>query len=595
MIRNFCIIAHIDHGKSTLADRFIEVTGSLSSREMRDQVLDSMDIERERGITIKAQTASMIYNSDDGQDYLFNLIDTPGHVDFCYEVSRSLAACEGALVVVDAVQGVEAQTVANVQLAMKMNLTLIPVINKIDLPTAEPDRVKTEIEDELAIDASEAILVSAKTGQGLKELLEAVVTRIPPPADRGNEPLRALIFDSWFDSYLGAVSLVRIISGGIKRHQKMQMMSSGKTFETLKIGRLTPKLVDCEGLYVGEVGILSGSIKTVSDTRVGDTITLAENPAPSALQGFEKANQMVFGGIYPLDTNDFPALKEALEKLQLNDSSLTFETEASTALGFGFRAGFLGLLHMEIVQERLEREYNLDLIFSAPSVVYKLILTDGTQLELDNPARFPDPMKIETILEPYVLMAVHTPEEYIGSLLKLLQDRRGIQRSLDYISTKRVRLLYEIPLNEMIFDFYDRLKSISRGYASMDYELIDYRPGTLVKLDILVNSEPVDALSIIIHREYAEAKGRNICKKLKDILPRQMFRVALQAAIGSKIIARETLSAFRKDVTAKCYGGDITRKKKLLEKQKEGKKRMRQVGNVDIPQNAFIAIFKIDE
>lgn len=594
-IRNFCIIAHIDHGKSTLADRFIEMNGALSSREMREQVLDSMDIERERGITIKAQTVSMIYRGQDGQDYLFNLIDTPGHVDFSYEVSRSLAACEGALVVVDAAQGVEAQTVANVQLAMKQGLTLIPVINKIDLPTADPDRVCTEIEEELTIEATEAVLVSAKTGLGVKELFEAVVKRIPPPENRKTEPLQALIFDSWFDSYLGAVSLIKIVTGEIKLHQKIQMMSSGKVFDVLKIGKLTPKIVDFPEIGSGEVGIISGSIKTVSDTRVGDTITNPQNPAAEPLHGFELAKQMVFGGIYPSDTSDYPALKEALEKLQLNDSSLKFEQESSTALGYGFRAGFLGLLHMEIVQERLEREYNLDLIFSAPSVVYKIIFLDGKTIELDNPAKFPDPTKIETSLEPYVLLSIHTPEEFIGPLLKLLTDRRGIQRSLDYLSAKRVKITYEIPLNEMIFDFYDRLKSISRGYASMDYELIDYRPGNLVKLDILVNSDPVDALSIIIHKDHAERKGRSICKKLKDILPRQMFKVALQAAIGGKIIARETINAFRKDVTAKCYGGDITRKKKLLEKQKEGKKRMRQIGTVDIPQKAFVAIFQIDD
>ena len=594
-IRNFCIIAHIDHGKSTLADRLIEFTGTLSQREMRDQVLDSMDIERERGITIKAQTCSMNYKAKDGHTYLFNLIDTPGHVDFSYEVSRSLTACEGALVVVDASQGVEAQTVANVSLAMQANLTLIPVINKIDLPSADPDKVKAEIEEELAIDAGEAVLASAKTRIGIQDVLEAVVQRVPPPEPKRKEPLQALIFDSWFDPYLGAVSLIRVMAGEIRRGQMMQFMSTGKSFEVLKVGKLTPRQVDVDGLVAGEVGFVAGSIKGVGDTRVGDTITNPDRPATSPLAGFQKAKQMVFGGIFPVDSSDYQVLRESFEKLQLNDASLTFEVESSIALGMGFRVGFLGLLHMDIIQERLEREYNLDLIFTAPTVVYHVFTMDGTEIKIENPAKMPDPTKIERIEEPYVLLTIHTPEEYIGGLLKLLTERRGIQKGLDYLSAKRVKITYEIPMNEMIFDFHDKLKSISRGYASMDYEVTDYRPGDLVKLDILVNGEPVDALSCIVHRSTAPLRGRSLCKKLKDILPRQMFQIALQAAVGSKILARESVSALRKDVTAKCYGGDISRKRKLLEKQKEGKKRMKSVGKVEIPQDAFMAILQIDE
>ncbi len=594
-IRNFCIIAHIDHGKSTLADRLIEATGALSQREMKEQVLDSMDIERERGITIKAQTCSMIYKAKDGHSYLFNLIDTPGHVDFSYEVSRSLAACEGALVVVDASQGVEAQTVANVSLAMQANLTLIPVINKIDLPSADPERVKGEIEEELAIDADEAVLASAKSRIGIQDVLEAIVARIPPPKPARSEPLRALIFDSWFDSYLGAVSLIRVMSGEINRGQRMQMMSTGRTFEVLKVGKLTPKQVDVNGLVAGEVGFVSGSIKGVGDTRVGDTITNPENPSPTPLAGFQKAKQMVFGGIFPIDASDYHVLKESFEKLQLNDASLTFELESSSALGMGFRVGFLGLLHMDIIQERLEREYNLDLIFTAPTVVYHVYKVDGESLQIENPSKMPDPTQIDRIEEPFVLLSIHTPEEFIGGLLKLLTERRGVQKGLDYLTAKRVKITYEIPMNEMIFDFHDKLKSISRGYASMDYEVTDYRPGDLVKLDILVNGEAVDALSCIVHRSSAAGRGRALCKKLKEILPRQMFQIAIQAAIGSKVVARETVSAMRKDVTAKCYGGDISRKRKLLEKQKEGKKRMKSIGKVDIPQDAFMAILQLDE
>jgi GTP-binding protein LepA len=594
-IRNFCIIAHIDHGKSTLADRLIEFTGTLSQREMRDQVLDSMDIERERGITIKAQTCSMHYKAKDGHTYLFNLIDTPGHVDFSYEVSRSLTACEGALVVVDASQGVEAQTVANVTLAMQSNLTLIPVINKIDLPSADPDKVKAEIEEELAIDAGEAVLASAKTRIGIQDVLEAIVHRVPPPEIKRQEPLQALIFDSWFDPYLGAVSLIRVMAGEIRRGQQMQFMSTGKSFEVLKVGKLTPRQVDVDGLVAGEVGFVAGSIKGVGDTRVGDTITNPDRPASGPLAGFQKAKQMVFGGIFPVDSSDYQVLRESFEKLQLNDASLTFEVESSIALGMGFRVGFLGLLHMDIIQERLEREYNLDLIFTAPTVVYHVFTMDGTEIKIENPAKMPDPTKIERIEEPYVLLTIHTPEEYIGGLLKLLTERRGIQKGLDYLSAKRVKITYEIPMNEMIFDFHDKLKSISRGYASMDYEVIDYRTGDLVKLDILVNGEPVDALSCIVHRTTAPIRGRSLCKKLKDILPRQMFQIALQAAVGSKIMARESVSALRKDVTAKCYGGDISRKRKLLEKQKEGKKRMKSVGKVEIPQDAFMAILQLDD
>ena len=594
-IRNFCIVAHIDHGKSTLADRLIEFTGTLSQREMKEQVLDSMDLERERGSTIKAQTCCMLYKAKDGNTYQLNLIDTPGHVDFTYEVSRSLSACEGALVVVDASQGVEAQTVANVQLAMRNGLTLIPVINKIDLPSADPDRVAQEIEDELVIDATEAVKCSAKSRIGIEDVLEAVVKRIPHPQDNNTKPLRALIFDSWFDPYLGAVSLIRVKDGVITKGQKMQMMSNGKNFEVLKVGKLTPKGVEVGQLSCGEVGFVSGSIKAVADTRVGDTITDTANPTTEALEGFQPAKQMVFGGIFPVEANEYPLLKDSLEKLTLNDSSLRYEVESSGALGFGFRVGFLGLLHMDIVQERLEREYNLDLIFTAPTVVYKVHTIDGVLLNIENPAKLPDPTQIAKFEEPYCTMTVHTPEEYLGALLKLLQDRRGVQKGMDYTTSKRVRLHYELPMNEMIFDFHDKLKSMSRGYASMDYELLDYREGDLVKLDLLVNGEGVDALSCIVHRSYAAIRGRQLAAKLKELLPKQMFQIAVQAAIGSKVVARETISAMRKDVTAKCYGGDISRKRKLLEKQKEGKKRMKQIGNVEIPQSAFTAILKLDE
>ena len=593
-IRNFSIIAHIDHGKSTLADRLIEETGSLSDREMKEQVLDSMELERERGITIKAQTASMTYRTGK-HEYLLNLIDTPGHVDFSYEVSRSLAACEGALVVVDATQGVEAQTVANVEMAMQLDLTLIPVINKIDLPSADAERVRQEIEDELAIEAEHAVLVSAKTGEGVADLLQAIVSRISPPADNRTERVRALIFDSWFDPFLGAVSLVRVEAGQIKRGQRIIMMARGKKFDVLKLSRLTPKPVAIEELGTGEVGCLSGAIKNIADTEVGDTVTDAERPATEALPGFVRAVQMVFGGIFPVDANDYHQLRESLEKLQLNDSSITIEKDSSSALGLGFRVGFLGLLHLEIAQARLEREYDLALIFTAPSVLYKVYLRNGTMVQIENPAHMPDPAGIDRIEEPYATLQVHTPDTYIGAVLALLTERRGIQQDLQYAKSKRVRLVYDMPMNEMIFDFHDRLKSVSRGYASMDYQLCDYRQGDLVKMDILVNSEVVDAFSCIVHRSHAFGRGRELCKKLKDLLPRQMFRIPIQAAIGAKIIARETIQALRKDVTAKCYGGDITRKRKLLEKQKEGKKKMKQIGKVEIPQQAFLAVLKIDE
>ena len=593
-IRNLCIIAHIDHGKSTLADRILEITKAVSDREMKQQYLDSMDIERERGITIKAQTVTMNYKASDGNIYQLNLIDTPGHVDFTYEVSRSLAACEGAILVVDATQGVQAQTVANVNLAMQHDLTIIPVINKIDLAGADVEGVMLEIEDELAIEASEAIPCSAKTGVGIEAILEAVVQKISPPKDRKDEPLRALIFDSWFDSYLGAVSLVKIVSGAIKMNQKISMVSSGKVFDVLKLAKLTPKVVDVKELTVGEVGFLAGSIKTVADTRVGDTISTPDSGV-EALPGFQKAKQMVFGSVFPVDSNDVNLLKESLEKLALNDSSLSFEMETSQALGFGFRVGFLGLLHMDIIQERLEREYDLDLVFTAPSVVYKVKDVKGVWHDIENPAKLPDANEIEVIQEPYVSLTVHTPEEYIGAILKILTEKRGIQKELSYLSANKVKIVYELPMNEMIFDFHDKLKSVSRGYASMDYELIGYRDGNLVKMDIMVNGEPVDALSCIVHKEGAYNRGVNLCRKLKDIIPRQMFKIAIQAAIGSKILARTTVSPYRKDVIAKCYGGDITRKRKLLEKQKEGKKRMKQFGNVEIPQAAFRAVLSLDD
>jgi len=594
-IRNFCIVAHIDHGKSTLADRLIEATGALTAREMREQVLDSMDIERERGITIKAQTVSMLYLHKDNKTYQLNLIDTPGHVDFSYEVSRSLAACEGALIVVDASQGVEAQTVANVQLAMKNNLTLVPVINKIDLPSAEPDRVKEEIEEELAIETDQAVLVSAKSGLGIQELLTAIVEQIPPPKKTTQLPLQALIFDSWFDSYMGVVSMIRLMAGSIQIGDKIRMMSTQKSFDVLKLGKFTPKQQGVSKLSAGEVGFLAGTIKEIADMRVGDTVTSVKNPTKKILKGFMTAKPMVFGGVFPIDTNTYQSLKESLEKLKLNDAALSTEVESSNALGMGFRVGFLGLLHMDIVQERLEREYNLGLIFTAPSVIYHICTVKGQKLLIENPSVLPPVNEIDYIKEPFVLINIYTPKEYIGNILQLVTERRGIQRDLEYTASKRVRIIYELPMNEMIFDFHDQIKSLSRGYASMEYELLDYRKGDLVKLDILVNGEPVDALSTIIHRSQATYKGRALCKSLKKSLHRQMFSIAVQAAIGGKILARETVSAMRKDVTAKCYGGDITRKRKLLEKQKEGKKRMKQIGRVEISQEAFLSVLRINE
>ena len=591
-IRNFCIIAHIDHGKSTLADRLIEETGALDKRQMDNQVLDSMDLEKERGITIKAQTASMSYQASDGQTYQLNLIDTPGHADFSYEVSRSLAACEGALVVVDASQGVEAQTVSHVELAMEQNHTLIPVLNKIDLPHADPETVAEDMENQLALPAEELIHTSAKSGTGITELLEAIVTRIPPPTDDSAAPFRALIFDSWFDSYLGAVSLVRVMSGEIQKRQKMVMMSSGKRFDVVQVAKLTPKVIPVTSLKCGEVGFLSGSIKHVKDTQVGDTITSAERPATEPLTGFMAIKPVVFGGIFPLDASDYPALKDSLEKLRLNDAALTVEPENSGALGLGFRVGFLGLLHMDVIQERLEREYNLSLIFTAPSVIYHVWLSDGSMEKVENPSKLPDPTLIDRIEEPYVTLTIHTPADYIGPIMKLLQSRRGVKLGMEYLTTKqsRVKLTYSLPMMEMIFDFHDRLKSLSSGYASMEYDIANYQPGDLVKLEILVNSEAVDALSSITHRAVAASRGRGICEKLKENLSRHMFQIAIQAAIGSKIVARQTLSALRKDVTAKCYGGDITRKRKLLEKQKAGKKKMKSIGRVQIPQKAFLSI-----
>lgn len=595
LIRNFCIIAHIDHGKSTIADRLIEFTGSLSLREMSAQVLDNMDIEKERGITIKAQTAAMTYKAKDGKTYLLNLIDTPGHVDFSYEVARSLQACEGALLVVDAAQGVEAQTVANVYLAIEANLEIIPVLNKIDLPSADVDGVILQIEEELGIDTTHVVKASAKAGIGIEDILESIVRLIPPPAAKQDEPLKALIFDSWFDAYLGAVSLVRVMSGELRKGIRMKMMATGNDFEVLKVAILTPKLVEVKTLSCGMVGVVSGSIKTVRDTKVGDTITNAARPATEPLIGFQDAKQMVFGGIFPVESSEYTNLKDSLEKLIMNDASLTLEPETSQALGFGFRVGFLGLLHMDIIQERLEREYNLDLIFTAPTVVYNVRTNNGEDLRIENPSKLPDTTQINYIEEPYVVMTIHTPEEYIGAVLKILQEKRGIQRDIEYNNSKKVKIIYELPMNEMIFDFHDKLKSLSRGYASMDYEVMDYRQGDLVKVDILVNNEKVDALSMITHRIQSEHRGRQICKKLKDILPRQMFLIAIQAAIGGKIIARESVAALRKDVTAKCYGGDISRKRKLLEKQKEGKKRMKSIGSVDIPQDAFLSILSLDD
>jgi GTP-binding protein LepA len=593
-IRNFAIIAHIDHGKSTLADRLIQTTGGLQAREMKEQVLDSMDIERERGITIKAQTVRLKYRAKDGKDYILNLIDTPGHVDFGYEVSRSLAACEGSLLVVDASQGVEAQTLANVYQAIDNNHEIVPILNKVDLPAAEPDKVKQQIEDVIGLDASDAILISAKTGIGIDNVLEAIVTRLPPPQGDPDATLKALLVDSWYDAYLGVVVLVRIIDGSLKKGDRIRMMGTGAAYDVDRVGVFTPKLTVSDVLRPGEIGFLTGSIKEVADTRVGDTITDDRKPTPKALPGFRPAIPVVFCGLFPVDAAQFEDLRAAMGKLRLNDASFSFEVETSAALGFGFRCGFLGLLHLEIIQERLEREFNLNLIATAPSVIYRMKLTDGSEIEIHNPVDMPDVVKIVEIDEPWIEATVLTPDEYLGSVIKLCQDRRGVQKELTYVGT-RALVKYDLPLNEVVFDFYDRLKSVSKGYASFDYHLTDYKPADLVKMQILVNSDPVDALSMLVHRTRAEARGRGMVEKLKELIPPHMFVVPIQAAIGGKIIARETVRALRKDVTAKCYGGDATRKRKLLEKQKEGKKKMRQFGKVDIPQEAFIAALKIED
>ena len=593
-IRNFSIVAHIDHGKSTLSDRLIQTTGGLTAREMSAQVLDNMDIEKERGITIKAQTVRLSYKAADGETYILNLMDTPGHVDFAYEVSRSLAACEGSILVVDASQGVEAQTLANVYQAIDNNHEIVPVLNKVDLPAADVDRVKAQIEDVIGLDASDAVECSAKTGLGIPEVLEAIVTRLPPPKGDPNAPLKALLVDAWYDAYLGVVVLVRIFDGSLKAGQQVRMMQTGATHRIDKVGVFTPKATDVEYLGPGEVGFFTASIKEVADAAVGDTITDEKKPTAEALKGFKEVVPVVFCGLFPVDAADFEDLRAAVGKLRLNDASFTYEMESSAALGFGFRCGFLGLLHLEIIQERLSREFDLDLIATAPSVVYKIKLRNGEEIELHNPADLPDVMQIEEIAEPWIKATIFTPDEYLGGVIKLCQDRRGMQRELSYVGS-RAMVVYDLPLNEVVFDFYDRLKSISKGYASFDYQLEDYRAGDLVKMSILVNSEPVDALSMLVHRSRAESRGRGMCEKMKDLIPQHMFVIPIQAAIGGRIIARETVRALRKDVTAKCYGGDATRKKKLLEKQKEGKKRMRQFGKVEIPQEAFIAALKMDE
>ena len=592
-IRNFSIIAHIDHGKSTLADRILEFTDSVSSREMKKQYLDQMDIERERGITIKAQTVRLNYKDLNGNQWILNLIDTPGHVDFSYEVSRSLAACEGALLVVDSSQGVEAQTLANVYLALENNLEIIPVLNKIDLPSAEPERIKEEIEEIIGIDASDSILASAKKGIGTTEILEAVVTRIPPPSGRIKEPLKALIFDSWFDPYLGAVVLVRVVDGVLRPGMKIKMMSDNKKYEISQLGVFTPAPVSVMELTAGEVGFIVAGIKTVRDTHIGDTVTEAKRPAAKPLPGFKSVKSMVFCGLYPVDSGQYDQLKEAVEKLWLNDPAFSFEAESSTALGFGFRCGFLGLLHMEIVQERLEREFELTLLNTAPSVSYKIQLTSGDELNIHNPAQMPEPAKIHQILEPYVDMEIYVPKEFVGAVMGLCDEKRGTQTDMRYLTSDRVLLKYKLPFNEIVLDFYDKLKSLTRGYASIDYDFSEYQPANLVKLDILINKQPVDALSVIVHKDKAYYRGRDLASKLRKVIPRQMFEVVIQAAIGNKIIARERIAPLRKDVTAKCYGGDITRKRKLLEKQKEGKKRMKQVGRVEIPQEAFMSVLEI--
>jgi len=594
LIRNFSIVAHIDHGKSTLADRLIEFCGALEAREMKAQILDSMDIERERGITIKAQTVRLNYKAKDGKTYLLNLMDTPGHVDFGYEVSRCLAACEGALLVVDASQGVEAQTLANVYQAFDAGLDIVPILNKIDLPAAEPDRIRQQIEDVIGIDASDAVLISAKTGLGIGDVLEAIVTRLPPPKGEAAKPLKALLVDSWYDAYLGVVVLFRVIDGEIRKGQKIRMIATDAVYEVDRVGVFTPKRVAVDRLGPGEVGFLTAAIKQVADTRIGDTITDERKGTETPLPGFKPAQQVVFCGLFPVDAAEFEELREAISKLALNDASFSYETESSAALGFGFRCGFLGLLHLDIIRERLEREFNLNLITTAPSVVYKIFLTNGEVVELHNPADMPDVVRIEHIEEPWIKATILVPDEYLGSVLKLCEDRRGRQVDLTYAGN-RALVKYDLPLNEVVFDFYDRLKSVSRGYASFDYHVDSYKEGDLVKMSILVNAEPVDALSMIVNRQRAEMRGRAMCEKLKDLIPQHLFQIPIQAAIGGKVIARETIKAMRKDVTAKCYGGDISRKRKLLDKQKEGKKKMREFGSVEIPQEAFIAALKMDD
>nr|WGD89852.1 translation elongation factor 4 [Bacillus subtilis]WGE06572.1 translation elongation factor 4 [Bacillus subtilis] len=594
-IRNFSIIAHIDHGKSTLADRILEKTSAITQREMKEQLLDSMDLERERGITIKLNSVQLKYKAKDGEEYIFHLIDTPGHVDFTYEVSRSLAACEGAILVVDAAQGIEAQTLANVYLALDNDLEILPVINKIDLPSAEPERVRQEVEDVIGLDASEAVLASAKAGIGIEEILEQIVEKVPAPTGDPEAPLKALIFDSLYDAYRGVVAYIRVVEGTVKPGQKIKMMATGKEFEVTEVGVFTPKATPTNELTVGDVGFLTASIKNVGDTRVGDTITSAANPAEEALPGYRKLNPMVYCGLYPIDTAKYNDLREALEKLELNDSSLQYEAETSQALGFGFRCGFLGMLHMEIIQERIEREFNIDLITTAPSVIYDVYMTDGEKVVVDNPSNMPDPQKIERVEEPYVKATMMVPNDYVGAVMELCQGKRGNFIDMQYLDANRVSIIYDMPLAEIVYEFFDQLKSSTKGYASFDYELIGYKPSKLVKMDIMLNGEKIDALSFIVHRDYAYERGKVIVEKLKELIPRQQFEVPVQAAIYQKIVGRSTIKAMRKNVLAKCYGGDISRKRKLLEKQKEGKRRMKQVGSVEVPQEAFMAVLKMDD